>query len=480
MLSVLWVDNVNPPPGGNYTTIQAAVSAANPGDTIKVAPGTYNESVSVTTNNLTILGGQPRLRTEHGASIVSDPTDSSADFELFANNVTVKGFTLTQSAAPVSGVEGIWTNFSYSGEQIINNIFTNDTFGLYLNSNGAQKDYVHGNTFVSNNAPGSASGNGIYSDQGLVNAEISNNFFTGDTNASIILVGGDFSVPGHSFASLSTQSNVRILSNTINHDSPIITVNTVNSVIDSNTITNPLQGDGIDLGGAVTNTEVAHNKLQGNPASSTGIDLFVSDDASGGIFAIAHLPNGSPVLNSGDKILDNKMSGWGTDGILLEDGTNGVLVSRNTVTGNGADGIGIEDSYSNQVLNNTVKTNFGNGIYLNDAQGNTVSNNTASSNGADGIDLVNGSTGNTISYNTANTNGGNGINLLDSNNNTVSYNTANKNVNDGILVEGTSTGNTIKRNTAKGNFNEDIEDLSSGVNTWLNNTAVKRNPATLG
>src|SRR5687768_2321904 len=48
------------------TSIQAAVDAANPGDTVRVPPGTYRENVLVTKDNITIEGS-------HGA--VLDGTD---------------------------------------------------------------------------------------------------------------------------------------------------------------------------------------------------------------------------------------------------------------------------------------------------------------------------------------------------------------------------------------------------------------------
>lgn len=39
-----------------YPTIQSAVNASQPGDTVSIAPGTYDERVVITTSNLTITG----------------------------------------------------------------------------------------------------------------------------------------------------------------------------------------------------------------------------------------------------------------------------------------------------------------------------------------------------------------------------------------------------------------------------------------
>src|SRR5919201_5543510 len=45
----------------DFTTIQAAVTAASPGTTILVCAGTYHESVTITTNDLRIRAkGAPR------------------------------------------------------------------------------------------------------------------------------------------------------------------------------------------------------------------------------------------------------------------------------------------------------------------------------------------------------------------------------------------------------------------------------------
>ena len=78
----------------DYPTIQAAVNAANPYDTITVCPGTYNESVLIQTEGLTIRSTE-----------ISDrgPNTIVRRFAIgFAPNsgphsVTIKGFSVTGS-----------------------------------------------------------------------------------------------------------------------------------------------------------------------------------------------------------------------------------------------------------------------------------------------------------------------------------------------------------------------------------------------
>src|SRR5262249_37067718 len=100
MLTTWWVGSVN----ANFADIQGAVSSSSVhnGDTIKVEPGTYVESVTVA-KSLTILGGQRRDPTEvPGPSIVES---NASAFTLSANGVSIDNFTFGPDA-PISAPAG--------------------------------------------------------------------------------------------------------------------------------------------------------------------------------------------------------------------------------------------------------------------------------------------------------------------------------------------------------------------------------------
>ena len=90
-----------------YPTIQAAVIAALPGQTITVDPGVYNESVLVDKPLITIDGAQAGVdaRTRSGApaseSIVQGPGGSTA-FQIAASDVKLDGFTVQNATNPAA------------------------------------------------------------------------------------------------------------------------------------------------------------------------------------------------------------------------------------------------------------------------------------------------------------------------------------------------------------------------------------------
>lgn len=89
--------------GGPYTTIQLAVNASGPGDTIIVCPGTYAETVSISGNRnyLSILSTEIAERGPNtilqGGFVIGFAPNNGPDY------VTIKGFTI-QGGASDNGV----------------------------------------------------------------------------------------------------------------------------------------------------------------------------------------------------------------------------------------------------------------------------------------------------------------------------------------------------------------------------------------
>jgi parallel beta-helix repeat protein len=367
-----------------------------------------------------------------------------------------------------------------------------------------------------------AAGNAIYSDQGLFNATIDDNSFTGQSNATIILIGGGTAVGGAN----SFQANVTITDNDLLNDAAIILANTTSSKIDGNSI-HGSTGSAIFLAGGVNRVDITNNDIR--DTAFTGINVrFLPGGATAGGYNVAipdflNFISGNFIKNSGDA------------GIRLRDMANGNTVASNTVVNTRAttdptgspptagfgDGITIEGSAYNTVRDNIVRASGGYGIALllnpgtnafnpfgtvsfsNTVSGNTVANNalagvivigdglfnagvtnrvqsnTATQN-VDGFVLLSAS-GVTLRSNTINQSSEDGVRLSNSKNNSLSQNGSFNNGRDGFRVQTTSSGNSLTSNSAFGNDDFDFFDNTVGAgsggtaNTYSSNHGDRAN-----
>ena len=180
---------------GGYASIQAAVNAAQAGDTILVAAGTYTETVTVT-KGVTIIGAKHGI---DGAASGRGVGDGAGETNLIGRlivdttqAVTVDGLRFVDNAA--AGVNDyaspsveVKKGGDTTGHQILNSVFYSTVAG------GAENDiaiFVRGaatgsTTIEGNNITGSALGQyataawgrGIYSDGGGQTLTIDHNTF---------------------------------------------------------------------------------------------------------------------------------------------------------------------------------------------------------------------------------------------------------------------------------------------------------------
>src|SRR6516225_6013607 len=179
---------------GTFATIQAAVDAANPGDTLLADPGTYNEHVTVN-KALIILGAQHGVDAQDGRPGAMESIVDGGGFVPFfvtASNVTIDGFTIqgaTNNNNAFPNLFGVELNQGTSGSQILNDIIQNNDVGIALANNSATTPaIIQHNLIQNNNQPGSGSGDGIYSDQFVAGGTLSDvlidsNTFIGNSDA---------------------------------------------------------------------------------------------------------------------------------------------------------------------------------------------------------------------------------------------------------------------------------------------------------
>jgi len=391
----------------DYLTIQAAVDAASPGDTILVAAGTYRENVRIDTSYLTLIGESRETIIIDGGGIGNVIT---VGYYNPVSNTTISGFTIQ------NGTFGI---FSESRQNIIirDNIISHTRFSGIRLIQCKGKFIIANNTVTNNDETGIYVGDNRGTEVVIIieNNTVTKNGYVNDKEG--IYVGGTSPGP----AAIKISGNT--LSNNLNGiriwDPAGIVMFSGNEVTD-----NKLSGISILMSLADTVT-VNHNTLLNNGRacgiSNYGGNLMISDNT---------------LLNNGG-------------GISLSSSGN-CTISKNTLSNN-SDGISLSGSSDGSIISNTLLSNGG-GIGLSESSNCTVKGNTLSNNDG-GISVGSNSPGSTIISNTLLNNGG-GIEVSNSGNCTISNNTLSNN-GDGINLSGSGDGiiiNNILSNNQRGIF----------------------------
>ena len=133
----LTVDENGP---ADFSTIREAINAANAGDTIQVASGTYNESYIETKKALTLLGENKSTTIIDGKGI------TGAVIAVKADNVNISGFTIRNAAW---GTAGIYVGQA-SGCTVRQNEITSNTGGYGISLYHSSNNEVSDNLITSN------------------------------------------------------------------------------------------------------------------------------------------------------------------------------------------------------------------------------------------------------------------------------------------------------------------------------------------
>ncbi|MBN1761620.1 MAG: right-handed parallel beta-helix repeat-containing protein [Methanomicrobia archaeon] len=369
--------------GCDYTSIQAAVNAANPGDTIIVHDGTYTENVVV---NKSLM-----IRSQNGAAVTTVQAADTGDivFYVTADDVTICGFTVTGATEGY----GIYLD----GVQhcaILNNNASSNSIGIYLYDSS-------NNTLTCNTAN--------YTGYGIFLYDSSSNTLSGNTaNGN----GGD----GICLLSMwSSSSNNTLTCNTANGNGGdgIALLDSSSNTLSGNTA-NGNGGDGISVSyywsSGSNNNELSCNTANGN--GEDGIYLYYSSNntlscntanENGADNILLHYSSNNNTLTGNDAsegvwygiqvsyssnntLTGNDVSANGWDGIYLWGGSSNNTLTGNNVSANGWAGIHLFTSSNNSITCNLVANNVQRGFYLDwgssgNNTGNTISNNTIMANG---------------------------------------------------------------------------------------------------
>jgi len=325
-----------------YSTIQSAIDNSSPGDTIKIAPGTYSEHLVVNKNNLKLIGGD-RDTTIIDASQTGGVTKAGIKVKdvsgIEIKNLTVKNAGVNSTSESSREPYGI---FVHSGDK---NLFDN----IRLQGNGECEIYYYDgcdiNTLQNSIIDGEVLGkigyyslDGIFSSGGESGRSSMNtgNSFIGNTIKNVVYG-----------ISLTACENTKILNNNIKSvDSSFWASSPSAGVVLSNSSFSTVQGNTIGGGQfgirLSTMSSISPYAYAGAPGSNAIKENIITSTE-----------HGIRVVGTGNSVENNSIGGNAKgDGILLTDTAKNTNITGNILSDNGT-GI-VVDGLSNEAHFNKI------------------------------------------------------------------------------------------------------------------------------
>ncbi len=398
-------------PSKAYPTIQKAVSAAKPGDTVLVSAkpkgGVYNEAVTITTPGIILQGSNNPIIDGTGLGVTAPaqppfaPTTTYPNgIDIRASHVAVRGLTVQNTGgsafSPSSGINAGYltpeynyvgfTDIEISGVTARNN-YTGITLQGYAGGNPfsggtvvSSKNYrllgdvvtgstndgmdmvgvsgalISGCRFVSNGSAGVSIGTQYYSPSATENVVVAGNVFSGNYYDGLDADGDGLVVTANEAAS-NGYAGMNLITplynpavNTASAPNPPASAVSFNSVHDN-------QYNGLVVAGTQT---VSANLI----AKNFGYGLFLSvADYS----AVSYnLITGTQL--SGGYNTDDGTGLYADSAFNYDTYANGgfLTLTGNVITGSAGDGLFLASVTGSTVSRNTVSGNAGVGIHLSD------------------------------------------------------------------------------------------------------------------